>query len=335
MVAEFVMVQFSVLATSARMHTTCGSAMSCNTGSQEQDEALQMRRAIARRCGARSYLQEAACLPAVCEDYEFRPAVRSEVVRRLSELELELASEVSVVAASVLDLGENGFHATVFRDLRPVLLEGLIPAKVPLLWTEDYQLSAIGNRSVEFQILLNGTLSFEKKPFGDWLTSNTHQWKLNHVQIYGEHIAGDALLVGNQLVSDLHVVIRNLSTSLGLNLLQIDVHAGFEGHRHLPLHHDANTTNIACQISGDKTWLIYPPTSATLLDAYGNSDCSVTEMSLESLTEGQCAHMQRVRVRQGHCIALPKFWWHQTVYHSPEKDQASATGLSICISMYM
>ena len=67
--------------------------------------------------------------------------------------------------------------------------------------------------------------------------------------LWRTHSAGDALPVGNQLVSDLHVVIRNLSTTRGLNLLQIDVHAGFEGHRHLPLHHDANTTNIACQIS--------------------------------------------------------------------------------------
>jgi len=290
----------------------------------------------------------------------------AEASSRLS-LSNQLAHKIrsSLESAALLANLESKLHSVVEADLRtpnvltflrekmdhsePVLLNGFLSMNVLHNITKSSFGARFGDVVTDFQTQ-RGCQNYDRRQgheqisVSEWLQTHVHDWKLNQVPLWYHTSNPEAAREEDDQeaieVVSMAPLIKDIAESWGdqIEPRRIDLHMGPDGLCHLPMHQDGDVANLACQIAGDKTWYILPPSSSAKLifdnggedgDGFSRSESSnaifasshCTTSGIDAQALAKLPKIE-VRVRQGQCILLPEFWWHSTIYHAPTEKQA-------------
>ena len=306
--------------------------------------------------------QQAACFLSACNAVSERVLQKPRIAQKVSAVSVAKAvnsifhglraslgsSAAQVPVVDVRQMTGAQLRDALLHRFQPVVIRGLVPLGTRAKWTQEYLLSAVGDQRAEFQDVRQRDNEHVTGTIKEWMEHRAGAWKLDQLPVYldGAGDAGAGAVGGAAaLGKDLRAFRRTAQRYLRVKVQRMDVHAGTEAQRHLPLHTDGASSNIACQVSGDKTWTIFPPqATALLLQEAGMQLGSDAYMGCSQCRSGACqghvhrkaaaarAGRLRIRVAQDDCIALPPYWWHTTEYHAPRASQRAPTGFSIGFS---
>eukprot|EP00933_Yihiella_yeosuensis_P058799 TRINITY_DN5950_c2_g4_i3.p1 TRINITY_DN5950_c2_g4~~TRINITY_DN5950_c2_g4_i3.p1 ORF type:complete len:490 (-),score=71.91 TRINITY_DN5950_c2_g4_i3:131-1600(-) len=225
----------------------------------------------------------------------------------------------------------------------PILIKGgaqtLLKEPEQHVWKSTEKLAKLLPKKIE----LNGCFKNERHSrwmsVKDWVSNPKFSlMKSNNIKLWGEEDDDSALI--RKKVAETVLNVGNYSRLLGHKPNELTMNwAPFPHCRHLPMHHDGKV-QVACQVSGDKTWTLLPGESLASLVYPQHLIADQKEPARVDFDPFNPKHSLAcfpdiketmppplsVRVKEGDCILLPAFMLHATYGHGDSISINSEVG---------